>query len=243
MKRETLAAEILAPQAETQGRVRDVVFYSGAKIQRLDWWTGDKWWLSFSMKPEDVKLGRLNVGAPVLNSHGMFTLNDQIGVVEKGWLDGKKAKATLRFSDREDVTPIWNDIEAGVIRNISMGVNIGELLETTPKGAKEKEYLARDWEPMEISVTSVPADMGAQFLSGHPLQMLLPGLSADDRAAWSARLLEEFLKQIRPAGREIGREIAESLRMQAGLGAETTTEAQLAALAKLRIHSARLRLQ
>ena len=171
----------------------------------------------------------------------MFALNDQIGVVEKGWLDGKKAKATLRFSDREDVTPIWNDIEAGVIRNISMGVNIGQLLETTPKGAKEKEYLARDWEPMEISVTPVPADMGAQFLSGHPLQMLLPGLSADDRAAWSARLLEEFLKQIRPAGGELGRQAAETVAAE--MGAETITDAQLAALAKLRIHSARLRLQ
>jgi len=241
MKRETLAAEILASQPEQQGRVRDVVFYSGAKVQRLDWWTGDKWWLSFSMKPEDVKLDRLNVGAPVLNSHGRFTLNDQIGVVEKGWLDGGKAKATLRFSDREDVTPIWNDIEAGVIRNISMGVNIGELLETTPKGAKEKEYLARDWEPQEISVTPVPADMGAQFLSGSPLQMLLPGLSADDRAAWSAKLIEEFLKQIRPASGEIGRQTVEAVAEQ--LETETITDAQLSALAKLRIHSARLRLQ
>jgi len=243
MKRETLAAEILASQPEQQGRVRDVVFYSGARIGRLDWWTGDKWWLTFSMKPEDVKLDRLNVGAPVLNSHSRFTLNDQIGVVEKGWIDGGKAKATLRFSERDDVTPIWDDIEAGVIRNISMGVNIGELLETTPKGAKEKEYLARDWEPQEISVTPLPADMGAQFLSGHPLQMLLPGMAAEDRDAFTARLAEQIFKHFKTeSNRDVAAEIAAALQSQMEpLSAGGDTDPGL--LAKLRIHSARLRLQ
>ncbi|MFH1604633.1 MAG: hypothetical protein ABIH03_12075, partial [Pseudomonadota bacterium] len=72
-------------------------------------------------------------------------------------------------------------------------------------------------------------------------------------AAWSAKLIEEFLKQTRPASGEIGRQTVEAVAAE--MGAEESyplpdgftqlrmASAQLAALAKLRIHSARLRLQ
>ena len=160
-----LRAEILAPAEKTVDRTRDVVFYSGAKIQRMDFWSGARWWLKFSMEPDDMDLDRLNAGAPVLNSHSAFSLDDQIGVVERGWVEDGKAKATLRFSERDEVEPIWQDIQAGIIRNVSMGVKIDQLKEVTPKGAKEKEFLALGWTPGEISVVSMNADPGAQFLS------------------------------------------------------------------------------
>lgn len=37
------------------------------------------------MKPTDVRLDRLNNGAPVLNSHNSSDLNGQIGVVERSY--------------------------------------------------------------------------------------------------------------------------------------------------------------
>ena len=50
--------------------------------------------------------------------------SSQIGVVEKAWLSDGKGYATVRFSEREDVTPIWKDIQSGIIQNVSMGASI-----------------------------------------------------------------------------------------------------------------------
>jgi len=179
IKQAFLAAEILKPAGEREGRVRDVVFYSGAKVERWDFWKGERYWLTFSTKPEDVNLDRLNNGAPLLNAHSRYSVADQLGVIESAWLKGKKGMATVRFSERPEVDGVWQDVEAGIIRNLSMGVTINQLRETTPKGAKEKEYLAIDWEPQEISVVPVASDAGSQFLAGIPLtEELLTDASA-----------------------------------------------------------------
>lgn len=171
IKQAFLAAEILKPTEEREGRVRDIVFYSGVKIERWDWFSGERYWLQFSTKPDDVNLDRLNNGAPLLNAHSRFSVADQLGVIESAWLKGKRGLATVRFSERPEVDGVWQDVEAGIIRNLSMGVTINQLKETTPKGAKEKEYLAIDWEPTEISVVPVAADAGSQFLAASPEQV------------------------------------------------------------------------
>ncbi len=171
IKQAFLAAEILKPESQVEGRVRNIVFYSGAKVERWDWFSGERYWLQFSTKPDDVNLDRLNNGAPLLNAHNRFSVTDQLGVVESAWLKGKKGMATVRFSERPEVDGVWQDVEAGIIRNLSMGVTINQLKEVTPKGAKEKEFLAIDWEPREVSVVPVAADAGSQFLAASPEQV------------------------------------------------------------------------
>lgn len=171
IKQAFLAAEILKPTEKREGRIRDIVFYSGAKVERWDFWGGERYWLQFSTKPDDVNLGRLNNGAPLLDSHNRASVANQLGVVESAWLKGKKGMATVRFSERPEVDGVWQDVEAGIIRNLSMMATINQLRETTPKGAKEKEFLAIDWEPQEISVVPVNADAGSQFLAASPEQV------------------------------------------------------------------------
>ena len=240
MKRETLAAEILAPQAETQGRVRDVVFYSGAKIDRYDFWSGKRWWISFSLEPGDFSLDRLNAGAPLLDTHQRQSITHQLGVTEKGWMESPLSKATVRFSKRESVTPIWNDVEDGIIKNLSMGVNINQLKDVTPRGSKEKELLAIGWEPQEISLASVGADGGA-----HILQALFSAVPPGDDGEKMRRFMQSFLKQMRSGKKEpdevedLSGQLALDFKKEGAL----IDASQVSALAKLRIHSARLRLQ
>ena len=170
MKKEILYAQLAAaPKVEeTAPRTRDLVFYSGASVERFDYMRWEIYTLRFSLDPKDVKLDRLNGKAPLLNSHQSYDLSSQIGVVERAWLDGSAAKATVRFSTDPAVDRIWNDVQDGIICNISMGVNCGDLEDVTLKGAKQKTYLARGWEPQEISVVPVGADPGAAFLSAIP---------------------------------------------------------------------------
>jgi len=74
------------------------------------------------MDPAHVRLDRINSGGPVLDSHSGWSLANVLGVVEDGSakMVGKKGVATLRFSRRADVDPVWTDISDRVIRNVSV---------------------------------------------------------------------------------------------------------------------------
>lgn len=143
--------------------VREVVFYSGAKVERFDWWTGENYDLSFDMSGAD--LSALNADAPVLNGHEQEEAEDVIGVVQAAARDKRGYVATLRFSNREDVAGIRQDIADGILRNVSMGVSIQALKLVSKPEEKRKHYMATEWKPFEISVVPIGADPGAKFLS------------------------------------------------------------------------------
>lgn len=152
-------------------RTIEVVFSKGARVKRFSWIDG-VFEEELSLKRGNVRLERLNAGAAVLNNHSAYSLGDVIGVVEKASVrkgeDGEsEAVATLRFSTRADVEPIYNDVKAGILRNISVGYRVHKY-ERTKEGEGENAKLvmrAVDWEPMEVSFVAIPADAGAQVRS------------------------------------------------------------------------------
>jgi len=154
-----LAALTPPETIDATARTVDVVAYSGNVVKRLDPWTGELYDLRLGLSDGQVRLDRL-AGAPVLDGHAAFSVRDQIGVVERAWIADGQLRARLRFSSREDVQPIWEDIRAGIVRNVSIGALIY-------KREKQSDgvWLATDWEPMEISVVPVPADPRATVLS------------------------------------------------------------------------------
>lgn len=179
-----LSVEILADTAKEDTRTIDVTFYSGAEVKRYSWMDG-AYFLQFSMDPKHVRLDRINSGGAVLNAHSDWSLGDVLGVVEKAWIENGQGKATLRFSDRADVQPIWADIKNKIIRKVSMGAVIHKLKDLTKEDEKIKRYLAVDWEPLEISPVPIPADPGAGFLAADTRQELfeveVENLRADAR--------------------------------------------------------------
>ena len=86
----------------------------GLAVRRRDPWSGKAYEEVLSLDPAHVDLTRLNGGAPLLNTHGAFDLEDVIGVVERAWIAREGGtyvgRATVRFSDRADVEPIWQDV-------------------------------------------------------------------------------------------------------------------------------------
>jgi len=106
--------------------------------------------------PAAVDLSRLNSGGPLLFNH---ELDDVLGVIERAWLDGTgKGRALVRFSKRTDAEEAWQDVQDGILRNVSVGYRINEvkLQETRQDGTDV--YLVTKWEPYEISIVTAPAD-------------------------------------------------------------------------------------
>jgi len=144
----------------------DVVFTTGAEVVRSDFWSGERWIEALEVSANAVDLSRLNAGAPVLNTHSSYELEDVIGVVERAWIEGGRGYARLRFSEREEVAPIVADVRAGILRNISVGYSVSQWLEEDVNGVRRRT--ATRWLPMEVSLVPIPADQAAQVRSAVP---------------------------------------------------------------------------
>lgn len=162
IRTQRLAATESRP-AQGEGRRRDFVFYSGAVIDRYDWWNDEEYTIQFSLDPADFDLSTLT-GAPLLKDHRQ-SMDSLLGHVENARIENGVAVATAVFAETPDVDTIWAKVAAGHASDVSMGVNI-ERLELTSKKGEKKAFLARGWKPHEVSVVPIGADPGAAFLSG-----------------------------------------------------------------------------
>ncbi len=127
------------------------------------------------MSPSAVRLDRLNSGANLLDSHQSRELASVLGVIERAWIEGKKGRALVRFSERAEVEPIFNDVANGIIRNVSVGYQVHKWSDPI-RGAdgEPPTYRALDWEPMELSLVAVPFDAGAQVRSNDQMSTSTP---------------------------------------------------------------------
>lgn len=147
------------------GLTFDLVFSTGAAVERYDYWTGKRYIEKLSLDPSHVRLDRLNAGAPLLDSHSAFSLSSVIGVIEEGTAKvvGKKGTAKARLSAHDDIARIRQDVKDRVIRNVSVGYRVYRFEEVSP--AKENALpirTATDWEPFEVSLVPMGADPGAR---------------------------------------------------------------------------------
>jgi HK97 family phage major capsid protein/HK97 family phage prohead protease len=104
-----------------------------------------------------VDLSRLNNGGPLLFNHD---LDKVIGVIERAWLDVTgKGRALVRFSKRGDAEEVWQDIQDGILKNVSVGYRINEIKLKESRDDGTDVYLVTKWDPYEISIVSAPADL------------------------------------------------------------------------------------
>lgn len=147
-----------------ENRTARLTWSTGAAVKRMDFWTGERWIEELSMDPAHIRLDRLNGGAPLLNSHSKYDLRGILGVTERAWVEGGEGMADVRFSRRPDVEPMWNDVQDGIIRNVSVGYQVHKFEDvSTPEDmkARMRRLRAVDWEPTEISLVPVGADAKA----------------------------------------------------------------------------------
>ena len=146
-----------------EARTFDVVFATETEVFRRGW--DEDFYEILSCDKGSIRAERLDAGAvPLLDNHnGTYgSVRGQMGRIV-GWsVEGKKCRATVKFSAREENKGIWEDIREGVIGSISVGYRVWKLqLEEKSTDGKLARFRASDWEPMEISLVSIPADYNA----------------------------------------------------------------------------------
>ena len=107
-----------------------------------------------------VNLERFNDSAPVLWSHDP---TQQIGVINRAWIENRKGYAEIKWGNSQKALEVRSDVEAGVIRNVSIGYTIEDMDED-----EEGRMVATRWSVMELSFVSVPADPSVGIGRTHP---------------------------------------------------------------------------
>jgi len=138
--------------ADETDRTVKLAFVSNAPVEQ---WFGT---LQLSFDKKAIRTERLKSGAPLLMDHNP---TDLVGVVETFSFDKDgKGRANVRFSKEARGTSIFNEVVDKIRRNVSVGFLIHdmEVLEPGTKGGLPS-FISNDWEPYEISLVSIPADI------------------------------------------------------------------------------------
>jgi Caudovirus prohead serine protease/Mu-like prophage major head subunit gpT len=154
----------LSPQtANAEARTVEVIWSSGAPVRRRD--MAGSYIERLSLDSAAVDLSRL-IGASVLDAHRQSAVRDVLGTVRAAHVDGRQGAATLQFSARPEVEPIWQDVRAGILRHVSVGYTVERWRDDTDPTTGERTRTATAWTPIEISLVPTPADPGATVRTG-----------------------------------------------------------------------------
>lgn len=162
---QTRAAAGAPGKVDAEKRTVEVVFATETPVRRKRYEGYDKI-IDFdeilTVSRAGIDLSRLNVGAPVLDTHSRYSTTSIVGVVEKAWIDGKDARALLRFPALgidENADRLFALISDGIVRNVSVGYTLEKIKIVEPKKAGDvQQVIATRWAPFEISFVAVPAD-------------------------------------------------------------------------------------
>lgn len=146
------------PNQADGSRRFEVAISSETEIERSFW--GDRYIEVLSHASDAVDLTRLEAGAAVLIDHG----GDQVGVVESATIGADRIlRGAIRFSNSPRGREIERDVEEGIRQNISVGYVVRKMVlkEEAKENGKGKlaKYLITRWQPVEVSIVSVPADI------------------------------------------------------------------------------------
>lgn len=141
----------------------ELVFTTGAAVRRYDYANGRYYLEQLAVSDDAINLDRLQRGAPLLNSHWAWTLEDQIGVCDQPEITQGQGVCQAQLSRRDSVRGIVQDLEDRVIRNVSVGY-VRDALEMIAPSTEQGMWVYRvtRWTPMEVSLVPIPADMDSQ---------------------------------------------------------------------------------
>ena len=149
--------ETTIDQVDSDNRTVELSFSSETPYGR---WFGDE---ILCHDEECINIERFSNGlGTVLFNHDRDAV---VGHIEKVWLEDNRGKALVRFDTDEQSETIFQKVQSGTLQGVSVGYAIYryEVLEdedtkSTNGRFNGPAYVVTDWEPLEISIVSVPAD-------------------------------------------------------------------------------------
>lgn len=144
----------------------NLIWSTGAAVRRYSLVDGE-FDEVLDMSPNAVRLGRLNAGAALLNTHDDGDLHNVLGCVVPGSarIANGIGTATVKLSSTPGDADIVAKIKDGIIRNVSVGYNVHRWAVTPATASAVMVKRAVDWEPYEISFVPAGADAGATVRS------------------------------------------------------------------------------
>ena len=149
--------ETTIDHVDTDSRTVELSFSSETPYGR---WFGDE---ILCHDEECINLERFNNGlGTLLFNHDRDAV---VGHIEKVWIEDNRGKALVRFDEDEQSETIFQKVQSGTLQGVSVGYAIyryevleDEDTESTNGRFNGPAYVVTDWEPLEISIVSVPAD-------------------------------------------------------------------------------------
>lgn len=161
--KQSTRAQFVQTSYNEANRTIDVVFATDAPVLRYSW--DGPFYEVLDMA--GMQSERAEGSLPVLDNHDKYKgVLGIIGRAENVRLEGNKGIATVRFSERDEVAGIIQDVRSGITQDMSVGYNVYSY-EASPLADTDTipTYIARSWEPYEVSFVVVPADFDAKTRS------------------------------------------------------------------------------
>lgn len=165
----------------------------------------ERWWGTEVLSHDKgaIRMGRISGGAaPLLFNHDWA---DPIGMIDGGRVQDGKLVVDAHFFDTARAQEVRTMLEGG-LKNVSIGYEIHAMEEEV----KAAIFTATDWEPLEVSIVTIPADPSVGV-----------GRSADDPAAKPVRVVRMESTPATPATTKEAI-MAEENNAQAGATADIT---------------------
>lgn len=123
-----------------------------SEIEATRWFGGE----ILDHQPSSVRMGFMGGGtAPLLLHHDQRQL---VGVVSSAAVGSdRRGYATVRFGRGGLAERARQDVEDGILRNVSVGYRVHKMVLDREDEDREV-YRVTDWEPLEASLVSIPVD-------------------------------------------------------------------------------------
>jgi HK97 family phage major capsid protein/HK97 family phage prohead protease len=196
-----------------------------------------------SHEKKAIRLDRVKRGAmPLLFNHN---LNDPIGMVDGARIEDGRLWVDAHLFETERAVEVATMLRGG-LRNVSLGYRLHVVEEDKKTGT----YTARDWEPFEVSVVSMPADPTVgigRSMSGEELEVRMvralqspavsaiqrqePSMTDEEKRAAEMEAAEKARKE-KEAREKAEREAQEKLQQRSALDLEQGRRRAIENLAK-----------
>jgi HK97 family phage major capsid protein len=139
-----------------------ISFSSSNPVKRMSW--GGMWWYEvLNHSGDSVKTDRLTQGLAVLVNHDA---NQRAGILQDGVIDDKTGRGNIRFNTTQFGKDVATEVREGTLPYISVGYivhNESRVADIDPADDEDDDYLgtyeADSWEPCEVSLVAIPADV------------------------------------------------------------------------------------
>lgn len=160
-------AKAITPSTyNAEERSVEIVIATEYRVRR---WFG---WEELAIRSDAIDLKRVAAGKmPLLDSHDQYGgRNSVLGFVRDVRVEGNQLVGKAYFADTDAGRQVEQMVARGEMTGISAGYRINKLILTERNDDEDDVYRAEEWELLEASLVSVPADpfSGARSEGGAP---------------------------------------------------------------------------